>query len=77
MKDNHDNDNIYVDSEDEAVAEAVTASSNAAIEIADEEDEEEEEDDGMRTGWGECPMCTEVILDFLQISYMSSNLTKF
>ena len=64
MKDNHDNDNIYVDSEDEAIAEALTASRNAAIEIADEEDEEEEDkDEGMRTGWGECPMCTEVTFD--------------
>ena len=66
LKDNHDNDNIYVDSEDEAIAEAVNASRNTAIEIADDEDEEEEEEEeeeedaGLRTGWGECPMCTEV-----------------
>ena len=62
LKDNHDNDNIYVDSEDEALAEALTASrvEAAAIEIADEDDEEEEDDAGTRTGWGECPMCTEV-----------------
>ena len=49
----------------EAIAEAVNASRNTAIEIADDEDEEEEEEEeeedaGLRTGWGECPMCTEV-----------------
>jgi len=63
LKDNHDNDNIYVDSEDEALAEALTASrvEAAAIEIADEDDEEEEDGVGTRTGWGECPMCTELL----------------
>ena len=65
LKDNHDNDNIYVDSEDEAVVEALRASRTAAaIEIPDE-DEEEEEDESMRTGWGECPMCTEVIFSYI------------
>ena len=65
MKDNHDNDNIYVDSEDEAVVEALRASRTAAaIEIPDE-DEEGEEDESMRTGWGECPMCTEVIFSYI------------
>ena len=61
LKDNHDNDNIYVDSEDEALAQALAASRTAAaIEIADEDEEVVEEDAGSRTGWGECPMCTEV-----------------
>jgi len=73
LKDNHDNDNIYVDSEDEAIAEAVNASRNTAIEIADDEDEEEEEEDaGLRTGWGECPMCTELFrLPELQLHAMA------
>ena len=68
LKDNHDNDNIYVDSEDEDLAQALAASRTAAaaIEIADEdEDEVEEEDAGTRTGWGECPMCTEVAFQIL------------
>ena len=60
LKDNHDNDNIYVDSEDEALAEALAASRTAPIEIPDEDDVEE--DESLRTGWGECPMCTEVML---------------
>ena len=60
LKDNHDNDNIYVDSEDEALAEALAASRTAPIEIPDED--EVEEDESLRTGWGECPMCTEVML---------------
>ena len=63
LKDNHDNDNIFIDSEDEALAEALAASRKsaaAAIEIEDNDDEEEEEE-SMRTGWGECPMCTEVM----------------
>ena len=68
LKDNHDNDNIYVDSEDEDLAQALAASRTAAaaIEIADEDEEEvEEEDAGTRTGWGECPMCTEVAFQIL------------
>ena len=78
LKDNHDNDNIYVDSEDEALAEALTASRTeaeaAAIEIADEE--EEEEDAGGRTGWGECPMCTEVSLEKLADCRKNSQLFR-
>ena len=68
LKDNHDNDNIYVDSEDEDLAQALAASRTAAaaIEIADEDKEEVEEGDaGTRTGWGECPMCTEVAFQIL------------
>ena len=64
LKDNHDNDNIFIDSEEEALAEALAASRKsaaAAIEIEDNDDEEEEEEESMRTGWGECPMCTEVM----------------
>ena len=26
-----------------------------------DDDEEEEDEDSVRTGWGECPMCTEVM----------------
>ena len=61
LKDNHDNDNIFIDSEEEALAEALEASRKsaaAAIEIEDNDDDEEE---SMRSGWGECPMCTEVM----------------
>ena len=71
LKDNHDNDNIYVDSEDEALAQALTASrTSTAIEIQDEDKEEGvREDADSRTGWGECPMCTEVILQNLAVLY--------
>ena len=70
LKDNHDNDNIYVDSEDEDLAQALAASRTAAaaIEIADEDEDEEEVEEGdagARTGWGECPMCTEVAFQIL------------
>lgn len=70
LKDNHDNDNIYVDSEDEDLAQALAASRTAAaaIEIADEDEDEEEVEEGdagTRTGWGECPMCTEVAFQIL------------
>jgi len=74
LKDNHDNDNIFIDSEDEALAEALAASRKsaaAAIEIEDNDDEEEEEE-SMRTGWGECPMCTELLrLPELQLHAMA------
>ena len=78
LKDNHDNDNIYVDSEDEALAQALTASrTSTAIEIQDEDEEEGTgEDAGTRTGWGECPMCTEVILQNLAEWLKASQLFR-
>jgi len=74
LKDNHDNDNIFIDSEDEALAEALAASRQsaaAAIEIEDDDGDDEEEE-SMRTGWGECPMCTELFrLPELQLHAMA------
>jgi len=74
LKDNHDNDNIFIDSEDEALAEALAASRKsaaAAIEIEDNDDVDDEEE-SMRTGWGECPMCTELFrLPELQLHAMA------
>ena len=62
LKDNHDNDNIFIDSEDEAIAEALAASrKSAAASIEIEDDDGDDEEESMRTGWGECPMCTEVM----------------
>merc|ERR1719153_1703679 len=73
LKDNHDNDNIFIDSEDEALVEALAASRKsaaAAIEIEDDDGDDEEE--RMRTGWGECPMCTELFrLPELQLHAMA------
>merc|ERR1712013_378289 len=63
LKDNHDNDNIFIDSEDEALVEALAASRKsaaAAIEIEDNDDDDDEEE-SMRSGWGECPMCRVVV----------------
>merc|ERR1719153_2220587 len=48
LKDNHDNDNIFINSEEEALAEALAASRKSAavaIEIEDNNDDDDEEEE--------------------------------
>jgi hypothetical protein len=64
LKDNHDNDNIFVSSDDE---EEVTGQAQAAT-TGEARGEEEAEN----TGWGECPMCGQLLrLPELQLHCMA------
>jgi len=62
LKDNHDNDNIFVEVDDYAELKGANARKRKIEEVVDVDEEEEGGSSSpQNTGWGECPMCEQLM----------------
>ena len=59
LHENHDNDHIFVSS-DEELNEVIAKTAGGVAVVKEEERGREEEEEEVNTGWGECPMCTQL-----------------
>ena len=60
LHENHDNDHIFVSSDEELNEVIAKTAGGVAVVKEEERGREEEEEEEVNTGWGECPMCTQL-----------------